>query len=212
MQLLGLRGPWRCQVCRDTDCLCSRSYGPIRVFFRASNSWLSEGLFGQSFSIAPSIQALRRLPCLGSYPVVQRIRHIEGPPPWLGSYSVDQHVRHLKGHPGWGSYSVVQCVRHLMGQPFYCPAADIGMCRERSYGDGSTPLCVTQHYHLASTAAWLSSTSISHHYLLPHIPSICLSVVNSSPRPGTAPQSLNSNSQPLCLPGDLHPCPGYVRL
>ena len=31
-QLLGLLGPWWCQVCRDTDCLCSRNYGPIRVF------------------------------------------------------------------------------------------------------------------------------------------------------------------------------------
>ena len=35
-QLLGLRGPWRRQVCRDMDCLRCRSYGPIRVFFQAS--------------------------------------------------------------------------------------------------------------------------------------------------------------------------------
>ena len=41
------------------------------------------------------------LPCLGSFPVVQCVRHIEGPP-WLESYSVDLCVRHLKGHPGWG--------------------------------------------------------------------------------------------------------------
>jgi len=33
VQLLGLWGPWQCQVCRDTDCLCSRSYVPIGVFF-----------------------------------------------------------------------------------------------------------------------------------------------------------------------------------
>ena len=58
-------------------------------------------------------------------------------------------------------------------------------------------------------AAWLSTTEIFHHNLLPHIPSIHLSAVNSSLRPGIAPQSLNSSSQPLCLPGDLHPCPGY---
>ena len=57
-------------------------------------------------------------------------------------------------------------------------------------------------------AAWLSSTGISHHNLLPHIPSICLSSVNSSPHPGIAPQSLNSSSQPLCLLGDLHPVLG----
>ena len=100
-QLLGLQGPWQRQVCRDTDCLHSRSYGPIRVFFQASCSWLSEGLYGQPFSVAPCIQALRGLPCLGSSSVVPRVRHIEGSP-WLGSYSVDHHIRHLKGHSGWG--------------------------------------------------------------------------------------------------------------
>ena len=104
-QLLGLQGLWQRQVCRDTDCLCLSS---IRVFFWASCSWPSEGLFGQSFSIALLIQALRGLPCLGSFSVVQHVRHISAPsppPPFapqLGSYSVDPHVRHLKGHPGWG--------------------------------------------------------------------------------------------------------------
>ena len=44
--LLGLRRPWWHQVCRDTDCLSRRSYAPIRVFFQASSSWQSEGLFG----------------------------------------------------------------------------------------------------------------------------------------------------------------------
>ena len=52
-------------------------------------------------------------------------------------------------------------------------------------------LCVTQQNCLASMAAWISSTGISHHNILPHIPSIQLSAVNSSPRPGIAPQSLN---------------------
>ena len=61
-------------------------------------------------------------------------------------------------------------------------------------------------------AAWLSSTGISHHNLFPHIPLIHLSAVNSSLHPGIAPQSLNSSSQPLYLPGDLCPCPGYVWL
>ena len=32
------------------------------------------------------------------------------------------------------------------------------------------------------------------------------------PCPGMAPQSLSSGSQLLCLPGDLHPCPGHVGL
>ena len=59
----------------------------------------NQKVFGQSFSIALPIQALRGLPCLESFSVVQHVRHIEGAP-WLGSYSVDWQVRHLKGHPG----------------------------------------------------------------------------------------------------------------
>ena len=39
-------------------------------------------------------------------------------------------------------------------------------------------------------AAWFSSTGISIHSLLPHVPSVCLSTVNCSPRSGIAPQSL----------------------
>ena len=54
-------------------------------------------------------------------------------------------------------------------------------------------------------AARLFSMGISHHSLLPQVPSICLSAVKSSPHPGIAPQSLNSSSHPLC---DL----GYVWL
>ena len=96
-----------------------------------------------------------------------------------------------------------------MGQPHYCSAADTGLWRERGYGDDH-PVHMTQQYCLASMAAWLSSMGISHHDLLPHIPSICLSTVNSSPRPGIATQSLNSSSQPLPLPGDPHSCLGYV--
>ena len=64
--LLGLWGPWQRQVCRNTHCLCHRSYGPIRVFYQTSCSWQSEGLFGQSFSVALPIQAFRGHPCLGS--------------------------------------------------------------------------------------------------------------------------------------------------
>ena len=53
-----------------------RPYG----LFRASCSWGSEGFFGQSFSVAPPVQALRGLPCLGSFSVFLHIRHIEGAP------------------------------------------------------------------------------------------------------------------------------------
>ena len=98
--LLGLRGPWQHQVCRDTDCFHRRNYGPFRVFFWVSCRWQSKGFFGQSFSIPPPIQALRGLHCLGSFSVVRCIRHIKGPP-WLGSYSVGRCISHLKEHPGW---------------------------------------------------------------------------------------------------------------
>ena len=54
-------------------------------------------------------------------------------------------------------------------------------------------------------AAWLFSACISHHDPLPHILLIRLSTVNSSPRTGIAPQSLNSSTQPLPLPGDHVP-------
>ena len=81
-QLLGLQGLWQCQVFKDTDCLHPMGYGPIRVFFRASCSWQSEGLFGQSFSIALPIQALRGLPDLGSFSVVPHQAHEGGPPGW----------------------------------------------------------------------------------------------------------------------------------
>ena len=67
---------------------------------------------------------------------------------------------------------------------------------------------MTQQYCLASMAAQLSSTGISYHSLLTHIPSIHLSTVNSSPHFGIAPQVLNSSFQPLHLPGDMCPCLG----
>ena len=93
-----------------------------KSFFKPLNSWQSEGLFGQSFSIALPIQALRRLPCLGSFSVVWCVRHIEGPP-WPGSYSVDGRISHLKEHPGWGpagvswaSLSIVQLLMLTCGE------------------------------------------------------------------------------------------------
>ena len=88
--------------------------------------------------LCSSIQALRGLPCLGSFSVVRGIRHIEGAPR-LGSYSVYQA---LKRAPWVGSYSVVQCSsvhQAFDGQPPYCSAANAGVWGERSYGDGSTP-------------------------------------------------------------------------
>ena len=75
-------------------------------------------------------------------------------------------------------------------------------CREREAMVMAPPLHVTQQYRVASMVASLSFTGISHHDI-PHIPSIYLSEVNSSPRPGIAPQSLNSSSQLLRLLEDL---------
>ena len=101
-----------------------------------------------------------------------------------------------------------------MSQAFDGPASLLlrrRVWRERRYGGGSTHTS-DSGVSPASMAAWLSSTGLFHHDLLPHIPSIRLSTVNSSPRSGIAPQSLNSSSQLLRLPGDLQPCLGCVWL
>ena len=169
-QLLGLWGPWRHQVCRDTECLRHRSYGPIRVFFQGSCS--------QSFSVALSIQALSGLPCLGSFSVVQGVSHIQGPH-WVESYSV------------------VQCVRHLMGQSLCCSADDADVWGERGCGDGSNPTCdsaVSPCFH--GFPAFLHRHFPPQS--LPHIPLIHLSTVNSSPRPGIAPASSRCAFQGTC--------------
>ena len=99
-------------------------------FFPASCSWRSEGLFDLFFSVAPPIQAVRGLPCLGSFSVVQCHRHLEGAP-LAGVILCRSAHQALKGAPWVGSYSVVQCIRHLMAQPLYCSAAPAGMWRER---------------------------------------------------------------------------------
>ena len=67
------------------------------------------------------------------------------------------------------------------------------------------PVHVTQQYHLASMAAWLSSTGISPPWSPPSHPLDCISTVNSSSSPGIAPQSLNYSSQPLHLLGTCIP-------
>ena len=101
---LACGGPGGIQ-CAGTQTRCW-SYGPtLIVFFWASCSWRPEGLFGQSFSIVSlsSLQALRGLPCLGSFSAVQWVRHIEAPARpalWLGSYSIDRCIRHLRGTLG----------------------------------------------------------------------------------------------------------------
>ena len=78
-----------------------------------------------------------------------------------------------------------------MHQSLSCSAAHAGVWGEALVM--APPPCVTQQYSLASKAARLSSTAISHHNLLSQLPSIRLSAVNSSPHSGIAPQYLNSS-------------------
>ena len=100
MQLLGLQGPWQRKVCRVTGLSLPQELWPyLSLFFEPLVAGDQKASLA-SFSVAPSIQALKGLPCLGSF-VVWRVRPIEGPP-WLGSYSVVWHISHLKEHPGWG--------------------------------------------------------------------------------------------------------------
>ena len=113
---------------------------PYQSLFEAPCSCGSEGLFGQSFSIALTVRGLRGLPCLESFSVVQSIRNIEACP--LGGVLPFRWMHQsLKAAPWVGSCSVVQCIRHLKGQPLSCSAPDAGVWGERDYGDGST-LCM----------------------------------------------------------------------
>ena len=211
VQLLGLQGLWWLQMSRDMDCLHCRSYSPIRVFFWASCSWRSEGLFGQSFSVTPPIQALRGLPFLGSFSIIQCIRYIESPP-LAGDLFCRSLHQSLKVAPWVGVLLYSWVCEAFVGPAFLlfsCQCWHVG--KERLWWWPHL-LHVTQQYSFASLAAWLSSMSISHHNLLPHIPSICLSAVNSSSHSGIAPQSPNSSSQLLNLPGNVHLCPAYVWL
>ena len=209
VQLVGLRGTLAVPSVQGHRLPCHRSDGPIRVFFQASCSWHSEGLFGRSFSIAPPIQALRGLPCLGLFSVFPRVRHTDGP--LLTEVLLCSSAHHaLKGALWVGSYPVLQCLK-LWWASLSIVQLRMLACVESLWW-WLHPLHVTQQYRFVSMAARLSSTGISHHNLLPHIPSIRLSEGNSSPRRGIAPQSRNSSSQPLPLPGDQCSCPECVWL
>ena len=190
-QLLSLRGPWWHQVCRDTDCLHRRSYGPIRVFFRVSCSWRSDGLFDQSFSIVPPVQAHRRAPLAG----VLLCR---------------SSVRHWKENPGW----VLLCGSLCQG--FDGPASLLFSCwclcgEKKAMMMAPPPIwdsTILPCFHgcLAFFHQHFPPWSPPSHPLNPSLSS------QQQPSPGIAPQSLNSSSQQLHLPGDQHSCPGYVYL
>ena len=116
----------------------------------------------------------------------------------------------LKGAPWVGSYSSFQCARHLMGQPLYCSAADAGMWGEGGSGDGSTPTRDS-----AESPCFHSCPAFLHRHFPPQSPPPHFLhpslAVNSSPHPGIAPQSLNSSSQLLHLPGDQGLCMAAAR-
>lgn len=160
------------------------------------------------FFFKPPVAGSQKASLASLSPLLRPFRHLEGSLAWGPSLLFS--VRHIEG-PAWlGSFSVDQ-VRQTFDGPasplFSCQCWHVG--RERLWG-WLHPLHVTQQYRLASMADWLSSTGISHHYLLPCNPSVCLSTANSSPCPEIAPQSPISSSHPLPLPGDQRSCPAYV--
>ena len=117
----------------------------------------------------------------------------------------------LKGAPWVGSYSVVQCIKRLMGQPL-CSATDAGVWGEAMVMAPPPP------HDSAVSPCFHGCLAFLHRHFPPQSPPshpldpIRLSTVNSSPSPGTAPQSLKSSSKLMHLPGDLRPCQGYVWL
>ena len=163
-QLLLLQGPWWHQLCRDRDCLCHRTFGPTRVFFLVSCSWRSEGFFDLSFSMALPIQALRRLPCLGSLSFVWCIRHIVGPS--LAGALLCRSVRQaFKVSPWAGSYSVGHCISCLMGQPLCCSAANAGM-----WGESSMVLALPLTHDSAESPCFHGCLAFLHRHFPPQSP------------------------------------------
>ena len=137
------------------------------------------------FLHSPTRQALRGLPSLGPFFVVWHIRHIEGGP--LAGVPFCRSARQsLKGAPWVGSCSLGHCTRSLMGQTllFSCQCWCVGregMVMPPPASRDSTVLSC-----FPDCPAFLHRHS--HHSLLPHILSIHLSKVSSSPHSGIAPQ------------------------
>ena len=179
--LLGLRGPWQCQVCRDMNCLHHRSYGTLKVFFRAFGSWRSEDLFGQSFSVAPPIQALRVLAPLPGALLCCLARQAHRGAPLAGVLLCSLAHQSLKGAPWVGSYSVVQCIRCLMGQPLCCSAANAGYGEREAIVMAPPATCDS-----AVSPCFHGCPSFLHRYFPPQ-----------SPSSSHLDPSLHSQQQPL---------------
>ena len=109
------------------------------------------------------------------------------------------------------SYSVVQSLEHLMGQPLHCSPAPCW-----HVGREAMVMVPPPTHDSAVLPCFHGCPSFLHRHFQPQSPpshplnpSLCS---QNSPRPGVVLQPLKSSSQPLCLPGDLHPCPGYIWL
>ena len=135
VQLLGLWGLWWYQAGTQTAS-AAECYGSIRVFFQASCSCQSEGLW-PVFLCSSTHAGTSRAPLPGVLLCCSMGQGHRGVP--LAGVLVCRSARQaLKGAPWVGSCSAVQCIRRLMGQCLCCSAADAGVWGERGYGDGST--------------------------------------------------------------------------
>ena len=133
-------------VCRDSNCLSCKSYGPIILLQSFLSLWKL---------VIRGLVWLVLLCCL-AHSCTYRTPQFE-------FFFVSWHVRHLKGHPGWGPSQLLSAsgtFRAILARVFSLSSANV--CGERGCKDVSTP-CVTQQYHPASMFAWLSFTSISHY-------------------------------------------------
>ena len=87
-----------------------------------------------------------------------------------------------------------------MGQPLYCSAAGAG-----EWGEAMVVALLPMR-DSAVLPCFQGCLAFLHRHFPPQSPpSITLSVVNSSPRPWIAPQSLNSSSQPSTFQGTCVP-------
>ena len=142
--LLGLGGPWWCQVCRDTDCLCHRSYGPISLFSSLLQLAIRRPLwpdFPCSSALGPLEGYLAGIIlCCSAFQA-----HSRAP---LAGVLLCRLVQALKRAAWVGSYSVVQCCQVLDGQASL-------LFSYRCWGVGRERLWWWLHPH-----AWLSSTAL----------------------------------------------------
>ena len=190
--------------CAGTQTASAAGVVALSEFLWAACSWQSKGLFDWSFSVALPIQALRGFPCLGSLCCSTHQAHRGAP--LVGVLLCRSVHESLKGAPWVGSYS--SSVR----QAFDGPASLLFSCQ---------CCCVGREAMVMAPPPTRDSCSIT---LLPWLPSFSPQAfptrVSSFTSPwsvspqstaalahsGVAPQSLNSSSQLLHLPGDLHLC------